>query len=321
MKPRRPPPITLLIVVVIVLLLMGAAPGRALADDERQSLGDAWWTGPLVANSAGALPQGHVLIEPYLYDVRSSQVNTFGSLTYMEYAVTNRLMAGVVPTFGYSRASNGQNSAGIAQGDFSVLAQYSLTRFHEGSWVPDMALMVQETLPTGQYDRLSRPLVDAQGSGAYTTTVQLNTQMYFWLPNGRILRMRFNVGQSFSRAVPVNGVSVYGTPAGFHGHGVAGNAFLANAAWEYSMTLRWVLAFDLLYHYSRGAQVDGAITTDAGHAPLNFRTGSSASFGFAPAIEYNWRSNLGLIMGVRVFTGGHNSTHTVTPAIALNYVH
>ena len=76
MNPRRPPPITLLIVVVIVLLLMGAAPYRALADDERQSLSDAWWTGPLVANSAGALPQGHVLIEPYLYDVRSSQVNT-----------------------------------------------------------------------------------------------------------------------------------------------------------------------------------------------------------------------------------------------------
>jgi hypothetical protein len=44
-------------------------------------------------------------------------------------------------------------------------------------------------------------------------------------------------------------------------------------------------------------------------------------FAFAPAIEYNWRSNLGLLSGVRVFTGGHNSATTVTPAIALNYVH
>ena len=35
----------------------------------RQSLDDAWWTGPMLAPSANTLPQGHFLIEPYLYDV------------------------------------------------------------------------------------------------------------------------------------------------------------------------------------------------------------------------------------------------------------
>ena len=35
----------------------------------RQSLDDAWWTGPMLAPSAATLPRGHFLIEPYLYDV------------------------------------------------------------------------------------------------------------------------------------------------------------------------------------------------------------------------------------------------------------
>ena len=207
------------------LTVMGGMPFACLAADMsassdgfRQSLDEAWWTGPMVANSAAALPKGHFLIEPYLYDVHSSHVDSFGSLTYMEYGITDRLMAGMIPTFGYNRVANGSDSAGVGAGDLSVLAQYSLAPFREGSAVPAMALMVQETLPTGRYDRLNHPLADAQGNGAYTTLVQLNTQTYFWMPNGRLLRMRFNVGGSLSRPTPVDGLSVFGTPRGFHGY-------------------------------------------------------------------------------------------------------
>lgn len=303
--------------LVVTAMSIPVAHATSGPDAFRQSLDEAWWTGPMMANSAAALPKGHFLIEPYLYDVHSSHMDSFGSLTYMEYGVTNRLMAGLIPTFGYNHATNGLNSAGIDTGDLSVLAQYSLTSFHEGSAVPAMALMVQETLPTGRYDQLNHPLVDAQGSGAYTTTVQLNTQTYFWLSNGRMLRMRFNVGRSFSRRTRVDDVSVYGTPPGFRGKARPGDALNVDAAWEYSMTQRWVLAFDLAYHYAYGASVRGV----AESTHLAYRTPSSAYFGFAPAIEYNWRSNLGVLVGVRVFTGGHNSPTTITPAIALNYVH
>ena len=38
---------------------------------ERQSREDAWWTGPMLAASAASLPQGHFLLEPYLFDVIS----------------------------------------------------------------------------------------------------------------------------------------------------------------------------------------------------------------------------------------------------------
>jgi hypothetical protein len=50
-------------------------------------------------------------------------------------------------------------------------------------------------------------------------------------------------------------------------------------------------------------------------------TGSSDVFGFAPAIEYNLRSNLGIILGTRVIPASHNTNATITPVMAINFVH
>jgi hypothetical protein len=50
-------------------------------------------------------------------------------------------------------------------------------------------------------------------------------------------------------------------------------------------------------------------------------TGSSDAVGFAPAIEYNWKPTLGLLLGTRIIAIGHNTATTITPAIAINIVH
>ncbi|MBV8805065.1 MAG: hypothetical protein JO042_08460, partial [Sinobacteraceae bacterium] len=47
-----------------------SSPMNAPAPEQfRQSRDDAWWTGPLLAASPVTLPQGHFLIEPYVFDV------------------------------------------------------------------------------------------------------------------------------------------------------------------------------------------------------------------------------------------------------------
>src|SRR6202453_1180460 len=86
----------------------------------RQSLDDAWWTGPMLAPNATTLPRGHLLIEPYLYDVIGAHSNGFGSLTYINYGLANRFTVGVIPTFGYNKLSTGLSSAGIGLGDVTV---------------------------------------------------------------------------------------------------------------------------------------------------------------------------------------------------------
>jgi hypothetical protein len=291
----------------------------------RQSQDDAWWTGPMLANSAGTLPPGHFLIEPYIYDVSSAHSNGYGSRAYVLYGLANRLTVGMIPIVGYNTVSGGKSSSGIGLGDFTLLAQYQLTQFHEGSWVPTTSFEIQETFPTGKYDRLGDRPTDGFGSGAYTTTLQLNSQMYFWLPNGRILRMRFDIAQAFSSHASVNGVSVYGTDAGFRGNAKPGSAFSADASWEYSVTRNWVLAFDLTYSHDRNTSITGVDRLDSNGLPypssVRLNSGSSVAFGFAPAIEYNWNSNVGVLFGTRVIVGGHNTTTMLTPAMALNIVY
>jgi hypothetical protein len=253
--------------------------------------------------------------------VSSPHADGYGSLTYMLYGLTDRLTLGLVPVLGYNRMDGPGDSSGIGLGDVGVQAQYRLTDVPAGSSRPTISLQLQETLPSGKYDRLGRRPGNGLGSGATTTTLQVNTQTYFWLANGRILRMRFNVAQSFSTRASVEDISVYGTPDGFRGHARPGRSFYVNAAWEYSLSQRWVLALDITYRRSHGARVRGYDLHDARSSPLRLDGRSSEALGFAPAIEYSWSPRLGVLFGTRVITGGHNTPTTITPAVAINYVH
>ncbi len=308
---------------IAALLAVLPGIGAAVAQDAgppRQSLDDAWWTGPMLANSAETLPRGHVLVEPYLYDVTSKGTDAFGSRAYVLYGLTDRLTVGLIPIIGYNRVSNGPNSSGIGLGDQILQAQYRLTRFHEGSWLPTLAVQLQETLPTGRYDRLARAS-DGMGGGAWATTLGLNAQSYFWMPNGRLLRVRLNLTRTFSGNADVSGASVYGTAPGFRGTARPGDAFYIGTSFEYSLTRRWVLALDLFRSHGAATRVDG--TADPANAlpvPVHLQGGSSDAYGYAPAIEYNFSANLGVLLGARVIVGGHNATRSLTPAIAVNYV-
>lgn len=325
---------------IIGPLLLGATTAGSLSAqgdpknscDFRQSLDDAWWTGPMLAPSAATLPQGHFLIEPYLYDVTvqghydwkgtrrgAPYSNGFGSLTYILYGVANKFSIGVIPTAGYNTESGAPNSSGVGLGDVTLQAQYRLRQFHEGSWLPTASIAVQETFPTGEYDNLSRAS-NGFGSGAMTTTVALYTQTYFWLPNGRLLRMRLNMTQSFSNTVSVAGASVYGTDAGFHGHASPGDTSFVDASWEYSVTRKWVLALDLTYRHQGNTFIHGIDISAPNQPSVQFNTGFNDAVGLAPAVEYSWKRNLGVLLGVRLIPFGRNTNATVTPAVAVNYV-
>jgi hypothetical protein len=302
---------------------------------DRQSLEDAWWTGPIVAAGAGTLPQGHALVEPYLYDVSrygrfdrdgeersASRTHSYGSLTYMLYGVTDDFTAGLIPVFGFNDVSNGRDSSGVGAGDLTVQGQYRLSQFREGSRIPTTSLVVQQTLPTGEHDRLGSRSNDGFGAGVYTTTLALYSQYYLWMPNGRIVRTRFNVSYSLSNDGSVTDVSVYGTDAGFRGRVQPGDSFTVNSAWEYSITRNWVFALDLLYQHDDSTRLTGVqIDPGSGTArPVEENFGSAWRFGLAPAIEYNWTSRVGLIVGARWFALGRNTSATITPAVALNMV-
>lgn len=289
-----------------------------------QSPADTWFTGPLLANSATTLPHGHWLIEPYLYDVASRHADSYGSLTYMLYGVTDRLTVGLIPVFGYNQLDGEADSSGVGVGDVSMLAQYRLITFPAERSLPTVSVQLKETFPTGRYDRLGKHRSDGLGSGARVTTLALNTQTWFWLANGHILRMRLNASRSFPDHANLAGTSVYGTTHGFRGKAMPGAITTVNAAWEYSLDRHWALAMDLVWSRSSGTRVTGHDFRSQGmkHAPvaIDRTTTSRKTFAFAPAVEYHWTPRVGLIAGVRVITGPDMST-TTTPIVAINIAH
>lgn len=309
--------------VLFALLASGvAAQDTATA---RQSREDAWWTGPMLANSAETLPLGHVLVEPYVYDVMTDGADNFGSRAYVLYGLTDNLTVGAIPIIGYTAMHGGPNSSGIGAGDQILQAQYRLTRFQEGSWLPTIALQWQLGVPTGRYQRLARA-ADGMGSGAWANTLGLNAQSYFWMPNGRILRVRLNVTRTWSGHADLVGVSSYGTGPAFRGKAYPGDNLYVGTSFEYSLSRRWVLALDLTYSRNDPTRVRGvddplASPPAAPRMPVQLASPRSEAFGYAPAVEYSWTPNIGVLLGVRVIPGGHNVTRSVTPAIAINIVH
>jgi len=313
-----------------LLIAAAALPAFAAeATPPRQALSEAWWTGPLLASGAATLPKGRVLIEPYLYDAKPYGVidakgrrrgapgaDNWGSQTYLLYGVTDSVTAGLIPRFGYRRTGAG-SSSGVQLGDLTLQGQVRLTQYREGGRMPTLSLLLQETLPVGRHDRLDSRPHDGFGSGAYATTVGLNSQTYFWTPNGRILRTRLNLAYTRSNDAKVRGASVYGTPTGFTGRARPGDSFTVDLAFEYSITRRWVAALDLAYQRDAATRVSGL---DGAGQAFTRRAPVSQALILAPAIEYNVSPVLGVIAGARIIPAGRNTTASVTPVIAINYV-
>lgn len=288
--------------------MLATMPAHAQA--AAQSLDDAWWTGSVISNSPAPLPKGHGYVESYLYDARTPGVDAWGSQTYMLYGASDRITVGVRPLLGYTHVDAGGGSSHVGGGDVALHAQYALTTYSREKNRPAIAIAIEESLPTGRYDRLDR-VSNGFGSGARTTTLGIYAQHYFWMPNGRILRGRLNIsGSHFDRA-HVRGLSVYGTQAGFDGTAHPGNSVAFDNAWEYSLTRNWVLATDFYYRH------DAATTLrDASGARAKGHAGDT--FAVVPAVEYNWTSRVGVIFGTRYIPAWGHNTRSVTPVLALS---
>src|SRR3569623_2295907 len=90
---------------LIALLLPLSALAQRPTDSSHvdQSLDDAWWTGPMLAASPNTLPHGHILVEPYFFDVKTAHADGFGTLTFALVGVTDRLTMGSIITTGLNK--------------------------------------------------------------------------------------------------------------------------------------------------------------------------------------------------------------------------
>lgn len=124
---------------------------------------------------------------------------------------------------------------------------------------------------------------------------------------------------SLPAPVSLKGFSVYGGGYSAKGRIFPGQNLEADLGVELSLTRRWALACDLVGTWAARSRFQGnpGMTPDGRRSRVG--AGSSVQYTLAPAIEYNWSANIGVIGGGWFTLGGRNSVRFWSAVFAFNY--
>jgi hypothetical protein len=309
------------------IIALATATGAA-AQERTDAASQQWFTGSLYAVSPALSRAGAIAIEPYAiysrntgrfdaegrHQARSDGTDQAIFLTVVKYGLTDRLTIATTPAFTHSW-NDVARSTGSGFGDLPVELEYRLQDGIIATGAPSITASIGVRLPTGAHDRL-RNALNGSGSGAWSARAGLLAQSLFNTGNSHAMRVRLYGSVSMPVAsVSVHDASVYGTEAGFAGRVLPGASAEAGMSVGYGFNQRWVLALDLLYDTAQGFALDG---TRADGSRSQTRSPTSSSFAIAPAIEYSWSADAGIIVGVALSAAGRNSASFIAPQIAIS---
>lgn len=304
-----------------------------------------WTTGPLLAPPGAVVEKGALDVEPYLvlgvetgvYDMnwRAHSAPNFYSLTplvYLIYGITDWMDIQAIPQASYSWT---QGASSFQVNDTPVSLGFQLITPNQYKYSPGVQLILTELFPIGKYKNLDpkKQFTDQGGNGSYATSATLVFYKAIHFSDYHYLTNTFSVGYTYFGPVHVTNLNSFGGGPGTKGRVKPGNATTVYLSFEYTLTKHWALALDNIYNHvnedhftgklgmvSPGTPSSG-VSGGAGISPQNsIGSGSSESFSFAPAVEYNFKKNMGIIAGVW-FTGwGRNSSRFVNGLVAFNYI-
>ncbi len=292
-----------------------------------------WGTGPLLAPTPYTVPAGHVNIEPYLsFTSFSGFYNEHWKYksTPNFYATTLQIPVRVglnsfmeffcLPQCSY-QSTKGISSTQVK--DLPLVLGFQLVKAVPSRWYPGIKLSLLVSAPIGKYKQLnpSKLFTDAAGSGSWSPEAALTFGKIFSLPQNHVLSTRFTIDYTITTSVRVKGLNSYGGAPTAKGTVYPGNLLNFDLNFEYNFTRNWVGALDIHYtHINK--------TTFSGYMPLGAPALASAvvapvgpsveSFSLAPALEYNFNSNIGLIGGVWFSVAGRNAVTFTSGVLALN---
>ncbi len=286
---------------------------------------NVWLTGPIVAPSGHAVPAPHVNYEPYFYWIqnpekydkhwnahktsnpRQLQIQpTFqiGMNSFMEFDIN--------PSFSYN---NNQSKHSWVLNDCPWGLGIQLLHDKPGvTWYPAIKLKVGSNIPLGKYQRLDadKKGTDDGGSGTWAPNMGLVFSRLFWIKGKNYLATRYFIQYAVPTPVHVKGINNYGGARGTRGRVFPGNVFFTDLGMEYTCNQNWALAMDIAYQHNNKQRFSGRKGGVSMTAP------SSEQISLAPALEYNWNANVGVIGGCWFAVAGRNSTRFVQWIVALN---
>ncbi len=283
-----------------------------------------WFTGPLLTPSAYTIPLGHYNFEPYLFVDNAFGLynnhwtvkklkDTFSAINFQFWAqmgIASFMDFTLVPSFFYTYIgdeSSWRFGDMFAQVTFQMTTETGLNGFAS-------KFAIGEIFPLGEYQHLDseKRLTDSAGGGSFGTSFGFVFSKRWNLYSFHYFAARMSTTAILFSQVKVHGLNSYGGGRGTNGRVFPGTSFPLLFGFEYNLTQNWVLALDIASTYSFRTRFKGSSFYPVGWGP-------SYSLSFAPAIEYNYSANIGLIGGVWLSALGRNSPQYINYVIAMNW--
>lgn len=288
-----------------------------------------WFTGPLLAPSGHVIPVGHANIEPYVFaNVNTGFYDSHWSShdTKNFYNVNTQIpiQVGILPRvdFAFDPQFSWNHIDGASHWAYNDMPfAFDLQLYYDtpDKWTPAIKLSFRAVAPLGKYQKLDPKDkgTDAGGGGTWSPGIGLTFSNLLHFTGVHFLASRLAFSYSVPNSVHVKGLNAYG--GGHHTYGTVypGPSFSADLGLEYTLARHWALALDVLYVHSNHTRFSGhkgktdGVTNVIG-AP------SSEQFSLAPAIEYNFNNNYGIIAGVWFSVAGRNTAEFINGVVAFN---
>lgn len=318
---------------------------------------DPWFTGPLFANSGQTVPRGHVDVVLSGYNLKVDTfynrlwqkepidtAKTFEFDPEFLYGLTDTLDLQFIMSYLYNQ---NENSVYSHIGDTSIAIGYQA--FTQEQYRPDLRIALQQIIPTGLYNNLSDSLNGANitGMGSNQTSLAFNFQYLSKLSSDHYMDTTLNIAYTHAMDVAVQGLNAYGGTSSTHGHIKPGDSISIDLAAEISLTNNWVAVLEGLYFYQQAAVFRGVVgvATPNDPPPIGPRrdrlrkrrfphrlipsrhniggangigNGNLDEITLAPAIEYNFSEQYGVVAGVWFTVAGKNTPAFAAPMITFN---
>lgn len=214
---------------------------------------------------------------------------------------------------------NYNSTKGVSSFAFSDLPvgidfQLYKTLDEKAKWAKFFLFTIQEVLPTGKYNNLdlNKRFTDAGGLGSWQTQFLFSWGNCFHLGKFYYLTWLNALTYNLCSSVKVKNLNIYGGGKGTRGTVYPGHSIELDTAIQLTLSRHWAFSLDAVGVWTASTKFKG--TTEQPNSNL-----ASILFSLAPALEYNFNENLGLIAGCWFSVAGKNSSQFASGAIALNY--
>lgn len=288
-----------------------------------------WFTGPLLAPAGRTVPLGHANFEAYGFSTDKShvfdnqgkkhKVPGFYSTQIspiLTYGLTNSIDVQWSLPYSINRS---QLHTGHNIGDTSITLGYQALKQKPGSWIPDLRITLQEIFPTGRGENLN-PFdfgVDVTGSGTYQTVGALNFQKLFQFSELHYLRTRLSLAYLHGQPYTIENTLdiTLEKPKGVI---EPGNLMSIDVAAEYTFDQNWVGVMEAYAFYHTSSSFAGNAGIDENGQLIQTGNDPLYNITLAPAVEYNFTQQYGLIAGPWFVVYGRNSSVFTSLVVAFN---